>query len=216
MSEHASKSVEDQAQKEELQPSTDVKVELLRKALSIVEHVMPKDGESTAARLCHPDLNFGNIFVDEKGHIKSVIGWRGAWVGPLFATHPPTKPPWYRIERCSSGDTYSPEQFINQLKFQGYGKEIEQFLRAKEARDQEEDKVRKNPVTSLMAAVEQLASGYTLPLRHFLVAVQRSWNRFSTKDPCPYSFTEEEIKEHFEEAEDGTMKEQCMMVAEWI
>ncbi|KAK7517434.1 hypothetical protein IWZ03DRAFT_171690 [Phyllosticta citriasiana] len=61
-------------------------IELLERALSIVPYIMPKDSEITSPRLHHPTFGIDDVYLDEKYHVKSVIGRRGAWVGPLFGT----------------------------------------------------------------------------------------------------------------------------------
>lgn len=59
-------------------------IDLLRKYLQVVPRLVNVDKKLAGAALWHPDLRPSNIFVDEAGHITSVIDWQGAWTGPLF------------------------------------------------------------------------------------------------------------------------------------
>lgn len=65
-------------------------IRLLEKYLTLVPYFLPQGGEIAKAFLYHTDLHLGNIFVDRKGHVTSIIDWQSAWGGPLIteARHP--------------------------------------------------------------------------------------------------------------------------------
>lgn len=66
------------------QNSPEAHTAALRKYLSAIPHIVPKDSEIISSRLWHPDFHAGNIYVDEDGQISSIIDWQGAWTTPVF------------------------------------------------------------------------------------------------------------------------------------
>ena len=57
---------------------------LLRKYLTVSPHLIPQDKDILGSFLWHTDLRTPNIFVDDNGHITSIIDWQSTWTGPLF------------------------------------------------------------------------------------------------------------------------------------
>lgn len=214
--------------------SPDVQIKLLKEASSIVENVFPKNIESAPAQIQHPHLSFDNIFVDEQGHIKSVIGWRGAWVGPAFAAQPPTA-----FEFCGHDEVLAlPEAFISQLKPEASEEISQQLL----ARTKEHREATNNPISSLINIAMKTREYGILPLKHYLIQVQRwvslssqvkigkllltptprHWDRFEAESPCPYEFTTDEVKQHLEEleglgeGEEAKVKRACLQATRWL
>ncbi|KAK8245134.1 hypothetical protein HDK77DRAFT_245186 [Phyllosticta capitalensis] len=194
--------------------SPDVQIKLLKEASSIVENVFPKNIESAPAQIQHPHLSFDNIFVDEQGHIKSVIGWRGAWVGPAFAAQPPTA-----FEFCGHDEVLAlPEAFISQLKPEASEEISQQLL----ARTEEHREATNNPISSLINIAMKTREYGILPLKHYLIQVQRHWDRFEAESPCPYEFTTDEVKQHLEEleglgeGEEAKVKRACLQATRWL
>jgi hypothetical protein len=66
-------------------------VALLRKLLSAIPHIVPRDPDLVSPRFWHPDFHAGNIYVDDEGHISSIIDWQGAWMTPAFIGANPPK-----------------------------------------------------------------------------------------------------------------------------
>lgn len=73
------------------QRSPNAHVDLFQRFLSATPYIIPKDPELTSPRLWHPDFHAGNIFVDSKGKITSLIDWQGAWAEPMFIGSNPPK-----------------------------------------------------------------------------------------------------------------------------
>ncbi|KAK2762217.1 Phosphotransferase enzyme [Arachnomyces sp. PD_36] len=72
------------------QTSPDAHISSLRKLLSAIPDIVPKDSELLSPRLWHPDFHAGNVYVDENGKISSIIDWQGACTMPLFiGANPP-------------------------------------------------------------------------------------------------------------------------------
>ncbi|RMD39186.1 hypothetical protein DV735_g5946, partial [Chaetothyriales sp. CBS 134920] len=72
------------------QHSPEAHVSCLRKFLSAIPQIVPRDSELISPRLWHPDFHAGNIYVDDQGRITSIIDWQGAWATPVFlGANPP-------------------------------------------------------------------------------------------------------------------------------
>lgn len=56
----------------------------LQRYLSVTPYLVPQEEDIQGSFLWHSDLRTPNIFVDDKGHITSLIGWQDKWAGPLF------------------------------------------------------------------------------------------------------------------------------------
>ncbi|GKZ80299.1 phosphotransferase enzyme [Aspergillus niger] len=59
-------------------------ISLLQKYLTVTPHLIPQDKDILGSFLWHTDLRTPNIFVDNSGHITSIIDWQSTWAGPLF------------------------------------------------------------------------------------------------------------------------------------
>ncbi|KAK8152892.1 hypothetical protein BKA80DRAFT_258208 [Phyllosticta citrichinensis] len=176
-------------------------VELLQKASSIVPHIMPRKERTTASRLLHRCLRPEDIFVDEEFRIKTVIGCRGSWAGPAFAGQAPTA---YDI---GGHDMLNqPKEFLAQLKSEVSEEEFDRFSKQLLLRSREHKETTLSPIWSLIHVAIKIEEFGLLPLREFLIQAQRTWGHFDTQgvdaqDPCPYHFTDDEMREHAEEVE---------------
>lgn len=75
----------------EEQTSPEAHISSLRKFLSAIPEIIPKDSELISPRLWHPDFHAGNVYIDEQGKISSIIDWQSSWVTPLFiGPNPPS------------------------------------------------------------------------------------------------------------------------------
>jgi hypothetical protein len=63
------------------QSSPEAHTNLLRKYLSAVTKLLPKDDNLLFPTLWHRDLHKGNVFVHE-GEVSSIIDWQSVWAGP--------------------------------------------------------------------------------------------------------------------------------------
>ncbi|KAJ9227024.1 hypothetical protein DTO027B5_8130 [Paecilomyces variotii] len=59
-------------------------VSLLQRYLSVAPHLVPREENILGSFLWHSDLRTPNVFVDDTGHITSIIDWQSTWAGPLF------------------------------------------------------------------------------------------------------------------------------------
>ncbi|KAK8224139.1 hypothetical protein BKA81DRAFT_376406 [Phyllosticta paracitricarpa] len=201
-----------------LQCAPQVCVELLQKASSVVQYIMPKDDSITASRVRHLGLSLNDIFVDKDLRIETVMGWRGAWAGPAFAVHAP--PPAFDI---GGHDMLNhPEEFLAQLKPEVSEEEFDRSSQQLLARSDEYKQATNNAMWSLIHVAIKTQEFGILPTKHFLIQVQRNWDRFDAQDPCPYDFTEDEIRQHVEEfdgldqeGEDG-VKRACLQATRWV
>lgn len=66
------------------QNSPEAHILTLRKFLSAIPEIVPKEPELVSPRFWHPDFHAGNMYVDEKGKISSIIDWQASWITPLF------------------------------------------------------------------------------------------------------------------------------------
>ncbi|KAK8182817.1 hypothetical protein BC567DRAFT_66250 [Phyllosticta citribraziliensis] len=205
-----------------LQSPPEVYFELLQKASAIVPHIMPRKERTTASRLLHRCLRPEDIFVDEEFRIKTVIGWRGSWVGPAFAGHAPTA-----YEIGGHDMLNQPKEFLAQLKSAVSEEEFDRFSKQLLARSRKHKELTNSPISSLIHVAIKIEEFGLLPLREFLIQVQRTWGHFDTQgvnseDPCPYHFTDAEMREHAEEVEglekEGKeeVKQACLEAKRWV
>ncbi|KAK7517432.1 hypothetical protein IWZ03DRAFT_376152 [Phyllosticta citriasiana] len=179
---------------------------------------MPKDDSITASRVRHPGLSLTDIFVDKDLRIETVIGWRGAWAGPAFAVHAP--PPAFDI---GGHDMLNhPEEFLAQLNPEVSEEEFDRITQQLLVRSDEYKQATNNAMWSLIHVAIKTQEFGILPLKHFLIQVQRNWDRFDAQDPCLYDFTEDEIRQHVEEfdgldqeGEDG-VERACLQATRWV
>jgi hypothetical protein len=73
------------------QHSAEAHIACLRKFISAIPHIIPKDPELCPPRFWHPFLHAGNIYVDEQCRISSIVDWQGAWIAPPFIGASPPK-----------------------------------------------------------------------------------------------------------------------------
>lgn len=66
------------------QNSSEAHVSSLRKFLSAVPEIIPKDPELVSPRFWHPDFHAGNLYIDGSGKISSIIDWQATSILPLF------------------------------------------------------------------------------------------------------------------------------------
>lgn len=73
------------------QNSSDAHISALHKFISAVPEIVPKDLQLVSPRFWHPDFHAGNVYVDDRGNLSSIIDWQASWITPLFiGPNPPS------------------------------------------------------------------------------------------------------------------------------
>ncbi|RJE24536.1 hypothetical protein PHISCL_03123 [Aspergillus sclerotialis] len=193
------------ASKEQNNP--EAHISCLHKFLSAVPEIIPKDSEPLSPRFWYLDFHTGNLYVDDKGKISSIIDWQASSILPLFIGPKPPSLLDYNIEMMMKlPDHYEvlDEASKEKLRYQ-VSQSI--LIHSYETRT-----VAQNPLMYKMMRhlhgktlkhLEAFAGGTwdncLFPFRECLIRVEREWSDFSDK-PCPYHFSDDEVREHREEA----------------
>ncbi|PYH64433.1 phosphotransferase family protein [Aspergillus vadensis CBS 113365] len=183
---------------------------LLQKYLTLSPNLIPHDNDITGSFLWHTDLRTPNIFVDDTGHITSIIDWQSTWTGPLFleGRHPHfldyngeiiLKPP----KNFKHLDEDTQRDLRDQIS-----KSILLYLYEKNTSKKNPllDKVLRYPnckiLTHPIHFVGNTWDGDILPLRESLIQIQEDWTslKHTTKE-CPITFTPSEIHQHHQDSE---------------
>ncbi|RAK79536.1 phosphotransferase family protein [Aspergillus fijiensis CBS 313.89] len=179
-------------------------VSLIQRYLSITPHLIPQEEGILGSFLWHPDLRTPNIFVDDSGHITSIIDWQSASAGPLFLEG--RRPHFLDY----NGDLILelPEDF-KQLDANAQSAVKGTVTNSILLYLYEKYRTERNP---LLSRVFQYPSGKTLtdPIRF----VRNTWDGDITplreskwRNPlghaveCPIDFSPEEIRKHYEDSE---------------
>ncbi|OJD26043.1 hypothetical protein ACJ73_02587, partial [Blastomyces percursus] len=138
---------------------------------------LPSNPDLIRPTIYHPDLHSGNIFIHD-GKISSIIDWQSIWAAPLILRE-------------------------NHVRDQG-SRSIQLIY--------EEKTVKANPLLikdftqSFGKALSELVSficGESMGRRHYSPQgvsdqaseyVSRDWSKLATTDPCPYHFTDDDIR----------------------
>ncbi|KAJ0422488.1 phosphotransferase family protein [Aspergillus carlsbadensis] len=172
-------------------------ISLLQRYVSVVPHLIPGEEDILGSFLWHSDLRTPNIFVDDKGHITSIIDWQSTCAGPLFleGRHP------HFLDNSGELMLQLPEN-LKELD-----DDSQTNLKSKFTAE-------KNPILS---KVPQYPNGQTLtdpirfvgntwdedilPLRESLIRVQKKWDLLDLRVDCPIIFSPEEIRKPHEDGE---------------
>ncbi|KAJ0420258.1 phosphotransferase family protein [Aspergillus carlsbadensis] len=185
-------------------------IALLQRYLQVAPYLLPSDSDVVASHIWHTDLHAGNIFIDiDTCRISSIIDWQGIWAAPLIlqARHPRLvqydgemilkAPADFKDldpgEKARIRDNMS-RSIILYLYEQNIAKEVpilHKVLRLSNGR------TRCEPI---------LFAGDTweddiIPLRESLIRIERYWDEFGFDFPCPFHFTEDELRIHAEESD---------------
>ncbi|GKZ38817.1 phosphotransferase enzyme [Aspergillus brasiliensis] len=186
-------------------------ISLLQRYLTISPHLIPHDEDILGSFLWHTDLRTPNIFVDNSGHITSIIDWQSTWAGPLFlqGRHP------HFLD-------YDDDLILKLPKdFKQLDPDTQRDLKEKVAssillylyekytakRNPLLDKVLRYPNGKTLAHpihfVGNTWDGDILPLRESLIRIQKNWDTFNHVKyrKCPINFTPEEIHKHYADSE---------------
>ena len=187
--------------------SKDEHLAALKQYKSVIPALVPKDQKSRSSVLWHPDLNLGNIFVQEKNgryEISQIIDWQGCSAGPAYLQM--NTPVFLKYQSFTGSNvpeglevpklpenysTMSPQEQLevqdkHRIKMLQKVYDIKQLL----------------PYTvpdRYIISSPALAAGRTwkdgiLPLRLALLDVALKWKDLNTPNsPCPLRFTQGEV-----------------------
>ncbi|KAE8146569.1 kinase-like domain-containing protein [Aspergillus avenaceus] len=190
------------------QNSPEAHIQLLQKYLNVCPYLMDVDEDIVRPVLWHTDLHSSNIFIED-GRITSVIDWQGVWAGPLFLQAQPSPLVNYQgpivLERPANFGELDGErqadikrQIFKSTLFQLYLLEMgERNPLLAKAFHLDHGKTRRLPVECAGDSWDD----DIVALREALVKVERHWNELGISSDCPIHFTEEDIKQHLEDAE---------------
>ncbi|GAB7355411.1 hypothetical protein MBLNU459_g5928t1 [Dothideomycetes sp. NU459] len=180
-------------------------ISLYRKFLSVSPYILPDEERLVRSTIWHWDLHAPNIFVNENG-ITSIIDWQDVWAGPLFlqARHPKL------VDYNGDVTTEFPEDYedlTDPEEKSRIRKQVEKSIvlwtYESETRDINPDlhdilhiphgRTRRQTVDYSANTWD----GDIMPFRQCLIRVARHFEEFNTKVPCPISFSDDELEEHY-------------------
>ena len=203
--------------------SPKIHIQLLEQFLCILPYILPPGKDIGSPVLLHGDLHSKNIFVDDTNPTKvsGIIDWQGVWAAPLFiqARFPSlfdSDGPyaWGGIEPKLPDDYDSLSESEKQLASNKLSEQrLKKFYelasrkfnplltKALDAMRNEDD-----PTTFIFCVVGQTWLDGPIPLRELLVQIYEKWDwiakRRGINISCPISFTEDQIRETKEQAEE--------------
>ncbi|KAH7110055.1 kinase-like domain-containing protein [Dendryphion nanum] len=190
------------------QKSLEAHTALLEKFLATIPYITPEDPELASPRLWHPDFHAGNIYIDDQARISCIIDWQGAWTAPVFIGANPPLLLDYGIEMLMK----LPENFkaLDDAKKDEFRYQVSQsvLIHTYETSTAEKNplmyKVMRHPhgqtLKQLEAFVGSAWDNCLFPFEECLIRVESEWDHFGTNEPCPYHFSAEEIRQHYDEA----------------
>ncbi|KAL4801743.1 hypothetical protein BDV18DRAFT_167266 [Aspergillus unguis] len=168
---------------------------LLQQYLSVALYLVPQEKDILGLFLWHSDLRTPNIFVNDTGHITSIINWQSIYAGPLF------------LEGCYPHLLNYNSDLILELpkNFKQLDENMQTTIKDKVTKSvvlylYEKYTAERNP---LLCRVFQYPNSKTLadPIRFSLIRVQKKWDVFGHTVRCPINFSPEEIRQHHEDGE---------------
>ncbi|PKY07456.1 phosphotransferase family protein [Aspergillus campestris IBT 28561] len=185
-------------------------VALLQRYLDAAPHLIPQEADISGSYLWHTDLRTPNIFVDDRGHITSIIDWQSTCAGPLFlhGRHPHFldykdelifKLPENFKQMDEDTKSVTRDKLASSIlvyRYEKYTAERNPLL----------DKVLRYPngktLSHPISFVGNTWDEDIIPLRESLIRIQRDWNLLNRSTQCPIDFSPEEIRKHYEDGED--------------
>ncbi|KAL4946815.1 hypothetical protein BDV06DRAFT_208453 [Aspergillus oleicola] len=184
-------------------------VSLLQRYLSVAPHLVSREVDILGSFLWHSDLRTPNIFVNDTGHITSIIDWQSTRAGPLFleGRHP------HLLDYNGDLILELPESFKQQ------DENMQTAIKDKVTKSvllylYEKYTAERNPLlcrvfrysngktlTDSIRFVGNTWEGDILPLRESLIRVQKKWDFLGHTARCPVDFSPEEIRKHHEDGE---------------
>lgn len=194
-------------------------IDLLDRYLQLTPAMVPPKHEADihSATLWHPDLHLNNVFVDPKSkRINQVIDWQSAAVLPFF--HQCRVPPMFRHPRPIDDDLNTLQKRPGNYKDlnQDEKKQIDILIASEGIHKyylgtthnqnqrhwvalQLKDDLRTQPAHIVPNIWEESNVFY---LRRALLRIVGAWEDLCLdRGPCPVTFTDEELAQHAQEAE---------------
>ncbi|EER39391.1 phosphotransferase enzyme family protein [Histoplasma capsulatum H143] len=182
--------------------------QLLQRYLASISSLLPNDPDLLRSVLWHPDLHDGNIFIHE-GKISSIIDWQSVWTGPLMLQARTPQLINYNVdimlklpENFKELDNGEKRRIRDQVS-----KSIQLYIyeHGTGRRNPLLNKARRQPFGKTLAQLADFAGNSwdddILPFRDCLISLERNWFELGTTNPCPFHFSEDEIRQHHEDGE---------------
>ncbi|KAF2748369.1 hypothetical protein M011DRAFT_493763 [Sporormia fimetaria CBS 119925] len=187
-------------------------ISTLRKFISAILLILPKDPNVVSPRFWHPDFPAGNIYVSTStNRISSIIDWQSATISPLLLTANPPKILDFSLGQLTMALPDDYEQMEDKEEKKKIKNEVAQ---SNLVAGYQEATAADNPLmyemldTTHSKTLKQLAAfaGCTwddslFSFKSLLMRVQRDWDQFQTDQPCPYKYTDEEMEESYKDAD---------------
>ncbi|KAH5433184.1 hypothetical protein HBI32_055360 [Parastagonospora nodorum] len=191
------------------QDSPQAHIALLQKFMTAVPHITPQDPELNSPRLWHPDFHAGNIYVDDEARISSIIDWQAAWTTPVFIGARPPLVLDYAVEMMMKlPDSFKTldDATKDKLRYQvAQSILIHTYETCTAEQNPLMNKVIRHPHGQTLKQLEAFAGSTwdncLFPFEECLIRVESEWDHFGTDEPCPYSFSAEELQQHDQEAD---------------
>ncbi|CEL11211.1 hypothetical protein ASPCAL14314 [Aspergillus calidoustus] len=185
-------------------------ISLLQRYLQVAPYLLPSDSDVVASHIWHTDLHAGNIFIDiNTCQISSVIDWQGIWAAPLIlqARHP-------RLVQYDGELILKPPTSFKDLEAGEKSRIRDNMSRSIILYLYEQTIAKEVPI---LHKVLHFSNGRTrcepiifagdtweddiIPLRESLIRIEKYWDEFGFDFPCPFHFTEDELRKHAEDSE---------------
>ncbi|WEW58512.1 Phosphotransferase enzyme [Emydomyces testavorans] len=192
------------------QTSPQAHTDLLERYLSVAPMLLPQSPDLLRPTLWHFDISSANLFV-HNGKISSVVDWQFCSVAPLVLQARVPRLVKYRGEKVLQ----RPDNF-EALDQDEKKKVLDQIARTSRLNFYRTQAALENPLMARVLELPQIefldyltaCAGDSwndddgmLKLRESLLKVQRRWENFGIEEPCPYQFTDEQIKQHLKDGE---------------
>ncbi|EDN07298.1 predicted protein [Histoplasma mississippiense (nom. inval.)] len=156
--------------------------QLLQRYFASISNLFPNDPDLLRSVLWHPDLHDGNIFIHE-GKISSIIDRQSVWTGPLMLQARTPRLINYNMDIILK----LPENF-------------------KELNNGEKERIRDQVSKSIQLYIYKHGTGRRNPLlnkarRQPFGKTLAQLSELGTTNPCPFHFSEDEIRQHHEDGE---------------
>ncbi|KAM5441250.1 hypothetical protein MferCBS31731_003678 [Microsporum ferrugineum] len=197
-------------------------VKLLEQFISVLPYIIPPS-EIIQPILMHQDLHFDNVFVDatDPSKISGIIDWQATYASPIFmqsrfpSIFDCEDPyPWgaVQLKLPEDFDTLSPkekrlaEESLDRLRLKKFYELASRKMNPLQVKAMDAMRNDEYPTSFIFYIVQQSAFDGPIPLRELLMQVYEKWDQLTRKNgvapTCPISFTEEEIKEARQQAEE--------------
>ncbi|EZF91057.1 hypothetical protein H113_07908 [Trichophyton rubrum MR1459] len=202
--------------------SSKLHVKLLEQFITVLPYIIPPS-EIIQPILMHQDLHFDNIFVDETdpSKVSGIIDWQATYSSPIF-----TQSRFPSIFDCEDPYTWGavhltlPEHFdtlsieekklaedsLGRLRLKKFYELASRKMNPLLAKAMDAMRNDECPTSFIFYIVQQSAFDGPIPLRELLIQIYEQWDQITRRNgvtlKCPIPFTEEEIKQARQQAEE--------------